>query len=176
MDSILGALGVIKGSPAQTRLITPYADGLKVFSAFLKMPQKKFRTIIYSDTLQVYYDDIAGMKKRGVDVRIIFDHTQERGHYERPHILQLIKDGWIDGRDFVISTSPKDDAITHLKSSWADDRWVEDGSLNYSPSALKEINSICIMDWPEYAQYLDNIFEEQWSWAMKNEQRYQEKA
>lgn len=175
MKEVLGSLGVVKGNPEQVRLITPYADGKKAFSTFLQTAQSKLRTIIYSDTLELYYDDIMSAKKRGIDVKIIFDHTQERGHYEHPHIVNLMKSGWVDGKDFVVGTSPEAHEIIHLKSTWIDDRWVEDGSLNYSPSALKEINSISISDWPEYAQYLNGIFATLWQWILQNEPQYQEK-
>ena len=174
MHSVLGALGVVQGTPQTTRLVTPYADGMKALSAFLQTAEKKIRTIIYADTLSVFFDDIVAAKKRGLDIRIIFDHSQERGHYEHPHILKLIAEGWKDGVNFVVGTSPKDDQIVHLKSTWIDDRWVEDGSLNYSPSGFKQVNSVSISDWPEYAAYLDGVFEQLWTWILQNEKRYQE--
>jgi hypothetical protein len=173
MDKVLGALGVIKGSPDQTRLITPYADGLTAMSAFLGSAIRKMRTIIYADTLSIYYDDVVAAKSRGVDVKIIFDHSQAQGAYENPLIQQLLKQGWMDGTDFVIGTSPDSGQIVHLKSTWIDDRYVEDGSLNYSPSAFKQVNSISISDWPEYASYLDGIFVQLWQWILQNESQYQ---
>ncbi|WAH36778.1 phospholipase D-like domain-containing protein [Alicyclobacillus dauci] len=175
MDQVLGALGVIKGHPDQTRLITPYADGMKAISAFLGSATSKLRTIIYADTLSLYYDDVASAKQRGIDVKIIFDHSQAAGAYENPHIKQLLSEGWVDGTDFVIGTSPESGQIVHLKSTWIDDRYVEDGSLNYSPSAFKQINSVSISDWPEYASYLDGIFEQLWQWILENEPQYQVK-
>lgn len=174
MDAVLGALGVLKGSPEQTRLVTPYADGIKAFSAFLGTAQKKLRTMIYADTLDVYFDDVIAAKKRGVDCKIIFDHSQAEGHYEHPKITELINAGWIDGTDFVIGTSPESHQIIHIKATWLDDMWVEDGSLNYSPSAFKQVNTVCFSDWPEYATYLDGIFQEQWSWILAHETQYQE--
>lgn len=173
MDNVLGTLGVIKGNPNQTRLITPYADGMKAMSTFLGSAAQKMRTIIYADTLSIYYSDIASVKSRGVDVKIIFDHSQSEGAYENPYIQQLLKQGWVDGTDFVIGTSPDSGQIVHLKSTWIDDRYVEDGSLNYSPSAFKQVNSISISDWPDYAAYLDEIFTYLWQWIVQNEPQYQ---
>lgn len=174
MKEVLGALGVIKGNPEQTRLVTPYADGIKAFTAFLRAAKHKLRTMIYADTLEVYFDTVMELKKAGVDIKIIFDHSQERGHYEHPQILKLIAVGWKDGVDFVVGTSPEAHQIIHIKATWIDDRYVEDGSLNYSPSAFKQINTVTFSDWPEYAAYLDGIFEEQWEWILEHEPQYQE--
>ncbi|MCF8566929.1 phospholipase D-like domain-containing protein [Alicyclobacillus tolerans] len=175
MDSVLGALGVLKGTPEQTRLVTPYADGIKAFSAFLNTAKTKMRTMIYGATLGVFFDDLISAKKRGVDVKVIFDHTQSAGHAERPQIERLLQAGWKDGEDFVIGTSPQAHQIIHIKATWIDSRWVEDGSLNYSPSAFKQINTVTFSDWPEYAAYLDGIFERSWNWILEHEPQYQVK-
>lgn len=176
MKQVLGALGVLKGNPEQTRIVTPYGDGITAFTAFLKSAQKKLRTMIYADTLEAYFDTVMELKKNGVDIKIIFDHTQERGHYEHPQILKLIAAGWKDGVDFVVGTSPEAHQIIHIKATWIDGRFVEDGSLNYSPSAFKQINTVTFSDWPEYAEYLDDIFERQWQWILDHEPQYQETA
>lgn len=173
MNSVLGALGILKGSPEQTRLVTPYADGIKAFSAFLDTAQSKMRTMIYSATLQVFFDDLIAAKKRGVDVKVIFDHSQSAGRAERPEINRLLDAGWVDGQDFVIGTSPEAHQIVHIKATWIDNRFVEDGSLNYSPSAFKQINTVTFSDWPEYAAYLDGIFETSWQWILNHESEYQ---
>lgn len=174
MDEVLGALGVLQGNPRQTRLVTPYADGLKAFSAFLGTAQKTMRTMIYGATLQLFFDDLISSKKRGVDVKVIFDHTQSAGHAERPQIERLLQAGWKDGEDFVIGTSPEAHQIIHIKATWIDSRFVEDGSLNYSPSAFKQINTVTFSDWPAYAAYLDGIFERSWNWILANEAQYQQ--
>lgn len=174
MDAVLGALGVLKGNPEQTRIVTPYADGIKAFTAFLSTAKQKLRTMIYADTLEVYFDAVHALKTAGVDIKIIFDHSQERGHYEHPQILKLISAGWKDGVDFVVGTSPEAHQIIHIKATWIDGRWVEDGSLNYSPSAFKQVNTVTFSDWPEYAAYLDGIFETQWKFILEHESQYQE--
>lgn len=174
MKEVLGALGVVQGTPQQTRLITPYADGLTAFSTFLDRVENKWRTIIYGDTHPVFFDKAIAFFKAGKDFKAILDHTQSCGPSEKAQVQRLLDAGMKDGVDFVIGTSPEAHQIIHLKSTWLDDRWVEDGSLNYSPSALKQVNSICIMDWPEYAAYLNgNVFEPLWSWILANESQYQ---
>lgn len=175
MNQILNSLGIIQGNPQQTRLVTPYVDGVKAFSAFLSSAQHTMRTMIYGATLQLFFDDLIAAKKRGVDVKVIFDHTQSAGHAERPQIQRLLDAGWVDGVDFVIGTSPEAHQIIHIKATWIDSRYVEDGSLNYSPSAFKQVNTITFSDWPEYAAYLDNIFAEQWQWILDHEPQYQVK-
>lgn len=172
MDSVLGSLGIIQGSPQQTRIVTPYADGMKAFSAFLGTATSKIRVMIYGATLQVFFDDMIKAKNAGIDVKAIFDYAQSRGHSERPEIDRLVQAGWKDGVDFLIGTSPEDHQIIHIKSTIIDDRWVEDGSLNYSVSAFKQINTISLSDWPEYAEYLTNIFDQQWQWILQNEMKY----
>ncbi len=161
------------GNPQQTRLVTPYADAAKAFSAFLGMPKQTLRTMIYGATLQVFFDDLIAAKQRGVDVRAIFDHTQSAGHAERPEIARLVAAGFVDGTDFLIGTSPEAHQIIHIKATWIDGRWVEDGSLNYSPSAFRQINTVTFSDWPEYAAYLDGIFGQAWDWIVANEIAYQ---
>jgi len=173
MQEILGALGVIKGTPEQTRLVTPYADGIKAFSAFLGTAKTKMRTMIYGATLALFFDALIAAKARGIDIKVIFDHTQSAGHAEHPQIQRLIVAGWKDGEDFVIGTSPEAGQIIHIKATWIDSRFVEDGSLNYSPSAFKQINTVTFSDWPDYAAYLDGIFEQSWTWILANDQRYQ---
>lgn len=173
MDSVLGALGILQGHPEQTRLVTPYADGLRAFSAFLGSSRSKMRTMIYSATLGLFYDDLLAARERGVDVKVIFDHTQSTGQAERPQIQRLLDSGWVDGKDFVIGTSPEAHQIIHIKATWIDDRYVEDGSLNYSPSAFKQINTVTFSDWPEYASYLDDIFTTSFKWILEHEPSYQ---
>lgn len=172
MNTVLGALGVLQGAPQQTRLVTPYADGIKAFSAFLGSAQKTMRTMIYGATLQVFFDDVIAAKKNGIDVKCIFDHTQSAGVAEKPQIQRLLDAGWKDGQDFVIGTSPEAGQIIHIKATWIDGTHVEDGSLNYSPSAFKQINTVTFSEWPEYATYLDGIFKTSWDWIMANEARY----
>lgn len=174
MTADLGKLASITGSPLQHRLITPYSDGLAAFQAYLGLVQKKWRTIIYGDTHPVFFDAALAFWKTGGDFKAILDHTQSCGPHEKAQVQKWLDAGMKDGEQFVIGTSPEAHEIIHLKSTWLDDRWVEDGSLNYSPSALKEVNSICVMDWPEYAAYLNtNVFDVLWKWIVEHEEKYQ---
>lgn len=170
---VLGALGVVTGSPKQTRLVTPYQDGLKAFEAFLGSAEHSIRTMIYGCTLQPYFDALIAAKAKGTDVRIIFDHTQAEGHAEKPEIERLVAAGFVDGTDFLIGTSPEAHQICHIKATWIDGTHVEDGSLNYSPSGLKQINTVTFSEWPEWAAYLDTVFAETWAFVLAHEAQYQ---
>jgi hypothetical protein len=46
MKEVLGALGVFTGSPQQTRLVTPYADGRMVLILLLERVRKLGRSSI----------------------------------------------------------------------------------------------------------------------------------
>lgn len=170
---VLGALGVVTGAPQQTRLVTPYQDALKAFKAFLGSAEKAIRTMIYGCTLQPFFDTLIAAKERGVDVKIIFDHSQAAGVAEKPEIERLVAAGFVDGKDFLIGTSPEAHQICHIKATWIDDTHIEDGSLNYSPSGLKQINTVSFTEWPEWAQYLDTVFADTWAFILAHEEAYQ---
>lgn len=171
--NVLGSLGVVTGAPQQTRLVTPYQDAEKAFVAFLGTAQTQIRTMIYSATLVPYFGALVAAKQKGIDVKIIFDHTQAEGHYEKPQIEGLVKAGFVDGQDFLIGTSPEAHEICHIKATWIDGKHVEDGSLNYSPSGLKEVNTVSFSEWSEWAQYLDGVFTSLWDWILAHEAQYQ---
>jgi phosphatidylserine/phosphatidylglycerophosphate/cardiolipin synthase-like enzyme len=173
MKEVLGALGIFTGNPQQTRLVTPYADGIKAFSTFLGTAKTKMRAMIYGATLPIFFDDLIAAKQRGIDVKVIFDHTQSAGPAEHVQIERLITAGWVDGVDFVIGTSPEAGQIIHIKATWIDDLHVEDGSLNYSPSGFKQINTVTFTESAEWAAYLENIFNTAWEWITVNDQRFQ---
>lgn len=171
--SDLGNFGTITGAPQQRRLVTPYQKVLPELVRFWNAAQKKQRSMIYSDTRPEWYQAFTVHLKAGKDAKTIFDHTQEAGHYEHPLILQLIKDGAVDGKDFVIGTSPESGALCHIKASWNDDAVIEDGSLNWSKSGLEEINTVSFTTWPAWAKYLNQIFDQAWSFILQHEERYQ---
>lgn len=172
-QNVLGSLGIVQGSPAQTRLVTPYQNAENAFITFLGSAQHSIKTMIYSATLRPYFDALIAAKQQGIAVQIIFDHTQAEGHAEKPEIERLVQAGFVDGKDFLIGTSPEQHQICHIKATWIDGRHVEDGSLNYSPSGLKEVNSISISDWPEWAAYLDQVFALLWQFILDHESAYQ---
>lgn len=170
---VLGSLGVVTGAPQQTRLVTPYQNVETAFLTFLGSAQRSIRTMIYGATLVPYFDALISAKKNGIDVKAIFDHTQAEGHAEKPQIERLVAAGFQDGVDFVIGTSPEAHEICHIKATWVDGCHVEDGSLNYSPSGLKQVQTVAFTDWPEWATYLDGVFNQLFQWILAHEPQYQ---
>ena len=180
MNAILSSLGILHETAEQTRLITPYADGLKAFEAFLAgaaAPGAKLRTMIYGCTLQPFFDALIAAHMAGCDVRVIFDHTQAAGRAEAPQIERLMAAGLKDGEHFLIGTSPVHHQIVHLKATvirTPDNKvTVEDGSWNYSVSASQQLNDLCFTESDALANYYEQAFERLWDWVKANEPQYQ---
>ena len=178
--NILPSLGIIHETAEQTRVITPYADGLKPFQAFLAgaaVKGAKLRTMIYGCTLQPFFDAIIAAHQAGADVGIIFDHTQSAGRAEAPEIERLKSAGLVDGQHFLIGTSPEHHQIVHLKATviWTPDGRVgiEDGSWNYSPSASLQMNDLCFTESAPLGAYYLQAFDKLWEWVKAHEPQYQ---
>ena len=84
--------------------MTPYQDAEQAFGEFLASAKTSIRTMIYSATLQPYFDALIAAKQHGIDVKVIFDHTQAEGHAEKPEIDRLVAAGFADGTDFLNQT------------------------------------------------------------------------
>ena len=180
MSNVLAALGILHETAEQTRIITPYADGLKAFEAFLAgaaAPGAKLRTMIYGCTLQPFFDALIEAHRCSADVRVIFDHTQAAGRAEAPQIERLRAAGLVDGEHFLIGTSPVHHQIVHLKATviWTPDGkvGVEDGSWNYSASASQQMNDLCFTASAGLAEYYAQAFDRLWAWVQANEPQYQ---
>ena len=182
MSDVLASLGILHETAEQTRIITPLADGLTAFKAFLAgaaAPGAKLRTMIYGCTLQPYFDAVIAAHQSGCDVGIIFDHTQSAGRAEATQIERLKAAGLIDGQHFLIGTSPVHHQIVHLKATiiWTPDGRVgiEDGSWNYSPSASLQMNDLCFTNSARLGNYYEQAFETLWKWVETHEPQYQSK-
>ncbi len=181
MNDILASLCILHERAQQTRLITPYADGLSAFDAFLAssaQPGARLSTMIYGCTLQPFFDALIAAHRAGCDVRVIFDHTQAAGRAEAPQIERLMAAGLEDGKHFLIGTSPVHHQIVHLKATvirTPDGRAVvEDGSWNYSVSASQQLNDLCFTESDALARYYEQAFDRLWDWVKVNEPQYQE--
>lgn len=180
MSNILASLGVIHETAEQTRIITPFADGLTAFEAFLAgaaVKGAKLRTMIYGCTLQPFFDAVIAAHQAGADVGIIFDHTQAAGRAEAPQIERLKAAGLVDGQHFLIGTSSEHHQIVHLKATviWSSDGrvGVEDGSWNYSPSASLQMNDLCFTESADLGGYYAKAFDALWAWVKQHEPQYQ---
>jgi hypothetical protein len=170
-------IGVLNETVAATTYITPFADPQPALIAFLAraaVPGARVRVMIYGCTWEPFYEAMANAKKAGADVKIIFDHTQSAGPKEHQHIEWLRTQGFVDGADFIIGTSPVHRQIVHLKRTAITlpdgSAWVERGSLNYSDSAFMQLNDVTIEQSPANAKYTDMAFDYLWQWILLHEQ------
>ncbi len=180
MSSILNSIGIVQGQFQVTSLVSPYDNPLLAFQNFLAtaaVPGAKLRTIIYGATLDQYFSGLEAAKKAGCDVRVLFDHTQAEGRFEKPQIEALSRAGFVDGTDFLIGTSPDHHEILHQKSTtiWAPGKipLTLTGSWNYSNSATKEANNFFLVESEEIGAQQDAIFQAIWAWVHANEPQYQ---
>ena len=179
MNPILSSLGILHERAEQTRLITPYADGLSAFEAFRASsarPGARLSTMIYGCTLQPFFDALIAAHEAGGEVRVIFDHTQAAGRAEAPQIERLMAAGLEDGEHFLIGTSPVHHQIVHLKATvirTPDGKaMVEDGSWNYSVSASQQLNDLCFTESDALARYYEQAFDRLWDWVSAHEPQY----
>lgn len=165
----------ISGAPKQTRFITPfYPEAKKVTAAFWAAPKKKQRTIIFADTDEAFYEAFIAHVLAGLDVKAILDQTEAGNHYEHPLIMKAVRAGAVDGKHFLLGTSPDSRAFLHGKVTQNDDTDIMDGSLNWSKSGFEEVNTVSITyGWPEWAASINQAFDETWNFILQHEEKYQ---
>lgn len=173
MKTLLPAIGLVTVQEPATYLITPFQNGMQAYLAFLGQAQKTIRIMIYGFTLAAVVDCLIAKRQDGVDVKLLLDHTQAMGHAEKPELERLVAAGFVDGRDFLIGTSPEHHAINHLKATWIDGQHVFHGSWNYSISASEQLNSIEVVTAPELAATFDQVWAFAWQWVQVHETQYQ---
>lgn len=169
-------MGVLRETVPLSMVISPFVDPSQVMTDFLKTAAQKgakLRTMIYGCTWQPFYDALVAARNAGADVRVIFDHTQACGPKEKARIETLLSEGFVDGVDFLIGTSPIKHQIVHLKRTaiWTPDgiARVEFGSWNYSDSASSQLNDVTIIDSAHAANYTDLAFNNLWNWIETHE-------
>ena len=94
------------------------------------------RIDIYGFTWPPLMDALIAAYGRGVDVRIVADHTQAEGTAEKPQLQRLVD----AGIGVLIGTSSRG-AIDHSKYLVVDGTTVGFGSFNFSASALAQDNT-----------------------------------
>ncbi len=176
----LEELGIVSENAHITALSTPYDNPLIAFQKFLAKAAAQgacLRTIIYSDTLPQYFQGIEAAKKAGCDVKVLFDHTQAEGKFEKEQIAALDAAGFKDGTDFLIGTSPDHREILHQKQTtiWAPGLTPTTllGSWNFSYSASKEVNNFVLIESAALAAQQKKLFDALWAFIQANEQEYQ---
>lgn len=131
-----------------TTLFAPFDDTTTAFLDFIGRAQSSLSMQIYGFHLPKLTDALIAAVTRGVQVRIILDHTQEEGKAEQSEVQRLIA----AGIPLLVGTSPVHHAILHSKYTVVDNQSVEHGSWNYSLSASQQSNDMHYVEGsPEYA-------------------------
>lgn len=170
------------------------SDGKQAHSdlvSFIDGAKHSIRLEIYGFTDPDLADALARASMRGVDVRLLLDHTQSTGPTEAAILHRLMLAGFPPDH-LTITTSPMHQ-IFHRKRLTVDaDADVPDaqfdtldaaraagyplvvtGSTNWSPTAFRQTNDLIVMPGRLYAKLCVNQFDAQWAWARANEPTYQ---
>ncbi len=105
--------------------------------------------IAFGFTLVPMIDEIIAAHKNGVPIHIYLDHSQSAGTMEAPQVQRLID----AGVEVTIGTSPAGSMyICHTKGIASNDNpvWCWEGSVNFSASGWKQVNTAMVFssqDW-----------------------------
>lgn len=166
---ILPSLGAVTVAAPAEYLLTPFQNGELAFQTFLSEAKVAHRSMIYSATLPMFYDQLIDFHQQGLDSKTIFDHTEASTAFEQAQLKRLVDAGLVYGKDFLVGTSPEAHAILHIKASWVDSQSVWMGSWNYSKVASQELNTIEVVQAHILADMLENAFDYVWGWIEKHE-------
>lgn len=122
---------------------------------------------IYGFALPSLTDALIAAKQRGVEVKILFDHTQACGVKERELVKRIAE----AGIEHWVGTSPRH-AIRHSKFMIVDEEISEHGSYNYSKSAKDQNNTVEITRSRDRAAKLIADFYFNRAWIQQNEPQY----
>src|SRR5215469_4382786 len=138
----------------ETVYVSPEEDVTTPFLAFVAGAQKSVHISIFGFHIPALTDTLIERHHAGVDVSLIFDHSQAQGTAEAPELVKLLQ----AGVPFLIGTSWVNGQLLHSKVCVVDEEWVEDGSWNYSESASKQDNTFRITHSSQLAHfYLRNF-------------------
>ena len=152
-------------------------------------PGDMYRQICYGFTADPLADAILRAYNRGVDCRLILDHTQSAGRTEAALLHRMLLAGFPADR-IRIGTSTEH-AIIHDKvavvvgeavpdayfDTWEDARSagypvVSEGSYNWSDGAGRQINTLLLLPSKPFAAYVIKIFDAQWDWLTEHQPQY----
>lgn len=150
---------------------SPDDDTQGIFLQFIKSTKSHLRIAIYGLHLPPLIDDLIALHKRGVDVALVIDHTQARGTYEKPEVIELLK----AGVPLLEGTSDKH-KIMHHKFAVRDKEITLSGSWNFSETASLESNYFDVVESLERAALFLSKWQEMWDWISTHESKYQEKV
>jgi hypothetical protein len=125
--------------------------------------------IAYAFTLPDMIEDLLEAHKKGVPLHIYLDHSESTGPSEKPGLQQLVS----AGIEVTIGTSPAgSEYICHTKGIVSDAAkggalWCWEGSVNFSLSAWKQVNTAMVFSSPEWRDQFVAQFEalRNYAWA-----------
>lgn len=129
--------------------VSPEEDVVTPFLNLVRSAKKSVHISIFGFHIPQLTDALIDQHNAGVDVSLIFDHSQAQGKAEAPELAKL----QAAGVPFLIGTSWVEGQLLHAKVSVIDEEWVEDGSWNYSESASKQDNTFRVTHSPQLAHF-----------------------
>ena len=151
-------------------LLAPRDDTTGGLLALLNAARRSILISIYGFTIPQAADILIAKHQAGVDVRILFDHTQACGPKEKALVARLAAAGvphWV-------GTSPKARQILHSKVCVVDGELAESGSWNYSLSGSKQANTWVLEKSPDAAAKLTAFIEDLIGWVAQHEPQWNE--
>jgi phosphatidylserine/phosphatidylglycerophosphate/cardiolipin synthase-like enzyme len=121
--------------------LTPYDNAEGRLIAFLDQAQHSCYVASYSITNKNIVNELIQLHNRGVDVQVISDKSQSTGHSEQAALAALL----VNHIPVFVGKSI-DNALIHVKFCVIDNRYVEDGSYNYTASANHQDNILNFTD------------------------------
>lgn len=142
---------------ALSTYFTPYqaVEAEAQFISMIDSAKRKIRVCAYGFTDPQVTDALIRAKKRGVDISVVMDATQAAGPHQKPLVDQLLK----ARIPVAIGKSAKHNQLIHAKFVVVDDRYVEDGSWNYSPSASDQDNFLNFDDDKQRAKEFSDFWQ-----------------
>jgi phosphatidylserine/phosphatidylglycerophosphate/cardiolipin synthase-like enzyme len=148
---------------------------LAAMLAAVNAATSRFRGMFFNFSLPPLVDAVAATHTRGLDSRIILDHSQAATPSGVLGLHRLLLTGYPP--DAVrIGTSPIHKAFQHRKNAVCDSSIVIQGSTNWSASGFEEENELSILTSPMVAAAYEAHFDKLWAWISANEPTYQEKV
>jgi phosphatidylserine/phosphatidylglycerophosphate/cardiolipin synthase-like enzyme len=154
---------------AKLLLLSPRHDTTGAFLALLRSAKKSILISIYGCTIKEVVDVLIEKHNAGVDVRILFDHTQACGLTERVQVQRIV-DAKIR---HWIGTSPVAHQLLHSKVAVIDGILTETGSWNYSVGSHNQANTFILSKDEQEAAKLTEFINSLIDWVALHEPQWQ---
>ena len=135
----------------------------------------RFRGMFFNFSLPQLVDAVAATHSRGLDTRIILDHSQAATPSGVLGFHRLLLAGY-PPTSVLIGTSPVNRAFQHRKNAVCDGLIVLGGSTNWSASGFEEENELTILTNADAAAAYEAHFDRLWDWISQHESTYQQSA